>query len=406
MLALALTLLSPPAAAALTDAELSLETSSLAVGLAPDGSLICRACGLGLLWDPDGAEGTLPAGGDWLLARRPFEIWSMSAQVDGESRDWVNADAEGSALPMEWSRAADGPDALALYGEGGDEVLAVEQWVVLYPGADLVGLLSRVTARAPLTDLRLARVADPDPDYGFNGDTDTLNVGGDGVASAAGAWDGRALALASAGGVGAICGWCTRPDELLSGSAGPETGDDQIGVTVSLGDLAAGESVTVAFVYALATDADQARAAAIDAAAALSEDLDGDGLSAAEGDCDEGRADASPGASQQWNGEDDDCDGAIDEDSVGSDDDGDGLSEAEGDCDDADPSVYPGAPSSGGPTDADCDGQPDDGVWGELPEGAEKAGGCDSAGGLGGGPPSSLALAWLAGAAALLGRRR
>ena len=400
MLALAL-LLTPPALAGLDDAALSLETDTLAVGVAPDGSLICRACGLGLIWDPDGASGTQPAGGDWLYTRGPLEAWSLSAQVAGVDTRWNNAGEAERAFTLDWTVAADGPDALALYGEGGDDTLSVALWVVLRPGSDTIGLLLKVDALAPVTGLSVARLVDPDPDYGFNGSVSTLNAGGEGVASASGEWDGRTLALASPGGVGAVCSGCSGPDGLISGDLGDTTGDDQIGVAVAVGDLATGQSATISFAYALGPDAASARAVAVAAAAALSEDLDGDGVSAADGDCDEGSAAVAPGASQQWNGEDEDCDGATDEDSVGSDDDGDGRSEADGDCDDQDASVYPGASPSAGVDDADCDGEPDDGTWAELPETEEKTGACDSSGTA----PGRLSLLCVGLAAALLWRR-
>lgn len=381
--------------------QLTLSTDRLALGVHTDGSLINQAAGLGLIWDPDGPDGTTPAGGDWLMAGRALEAWAMTAEVAGEEQTWTNAGArDDSAFTLDWERVAEGPDALALRGVGADETVEVEQWVVVWPDQDAVGLLLVIHALTDLTDLRVSRALDPDPDYGFDGSAVTLNEGGDGVASASGTLDGRTVALASPGGVGALCSWCTSPDELLAGRPGPETGDDQIGVAVSLGSLAAGETLAVPFALALDLDATSARDAAVALAATLSADLDGDGLSAAEGDCDEGSAGASPGASQQWNGADDDCDGEIDEESVGSDDDGDGVTEAEGDCDDDDPEVYPGAPPGDG--DADCDGQPDDGDWGEVPEGVEKTGGC-ATGAARPGEPTLLALLLMA---SLIWRRR
>ncbi len=98
-------------------------------------------------------------------------------------------------------------------------------------------------------------------------------------------------------------------------------------------------------------------------------DLDGDGWSSAEGDCDDQDASVHPEAPERCNGEDDDCDDEIDENAEASwfvDEDSDGYGDAStsapcdgnpglvdrgGDCDDADAAVYPGA------TDLDrCDG--------------------------------------------------
>ena len=51
-------------------------------------------------------------------------------------------------------------------------------------------------------------------------------------------------------------------------------------------------------------------------------DLDQDGISACEGDCDDSNAAINPGQSDICNGLDDDCDGDVDEDGVASCDDG------------------------------------------------------------------------------------
>jgi hypothetical protein len=83
-----------------------------------------------------------------------------------------------------------------------------------------------------------------------------------------------------------------------------------------------------------------------------------EGFVAVSGDCDDGSADAHPGALETCNGIDDDCDGATDD---GFDVDGDGhLSTAcatGDDCDDEDAAVYSGAPElCGDGRDNDCVG--------------------------------------------------
>ena len=71
-------------------------------------------------------------------------------------------------------------------------------------------------------------------------------------------------------------------------------------------------------------------------------DDDGDGFNEDEGDCNDGDSSVYPGATEYYNGRDDDCDGVVDNDTEGYDDDGDGQSEVEGDCDDADANTYEG----------------------------------------------------------------
>ncbi len=89
-------------------------------------------------------------------------------------------------------------------------------------------------------------------------------------------------------------------------------------------------------------------------------DLDGDGVTTCDGDCDDADIAARPGAAEVADGKDNDCDGATDEGTVLRDDDGDGFREIDGDCDDADVTVNPDAADA--PYDAqdtNCDGVSD-----------------------------------------------
>ena len=112
-------------------------------------------------------------------------------------------------------------------------------------------------------------------------------------------------------------------------------------------------------------------------------DDDGDGVSERAGDCDDDLSDdvegepaanlIYPGAQENQNEVDDDCDGQIDEGFYTSDDDFDGFAEVEssgeGDCDDDDPWTFPGATEDCDNRDNDCDGEVDEGEDG-TPDGA------------------------------------
>lgn len=103
------------------------------------------------------------------------------------------------------------------------------------------------------------------------------------------------------------------------------------------------------------------------------EDLDGDGFTTNEGDCDDTNPLVFPGAVEAIDRIDNDCDGLVDNNLLGVDDDGDGYSEDEGDCDDGNALVGPDAvevdvieDQAGNlvaeGVDNDCDGNVDEGV--------------------------------------------
>ena len=98
-----------------------------------------------------------------------------------------------------------------------------------------------------------------------------------------------------------------------------------------------------------------------------------------DGDCNDGNAGIYPGAIETCDGEDQDCDGQVDNDIVYTeyfqDNDGDGFgttsmgefcisppfsSEVSGDCDDTDDSIYPDATEVCNGQDEDCDGEVDE----------------------------------------------
>ncbi len=90
------------------------------------------------------------------------------------------------------------------------------------------------------------------------------------------------------------------------------------------------------------------------------DDQDGDGYPQND-DCDDADATIRPDATEVEDGIDNNCDGATDEGTDAVDDDGDGYSEADGDCDDADATRSPGTREvCDGATDEDCDGEIDE----------------------------------------------
>jgi len=90
-------------------------------------------------------------------------------------------------------------------------------------------------------------------------------------------------------------------------------------------------------------------------------DTDADGSECAD-DCDDTNPLTYPSATELPDGQDNDCDGIIDEGTDRYDDDFDGYTELGGDCDDADASRNPAAVEVCNSIDQDCDGVPDDGT--------------------------------------------
>ena len=96
------------------------------------------------------------------------------------------------------------------------------------------------------------------------------------------------------------------------------------------------------------------------------EDVDGDGFSPADGDCNDENPSIHPGAPESCDDVDSDCDGSLvdedidtdgddDPDCTDPDDDGDGDPDAT-DCAELDDAIYTGAPEACDAVDSDCDG--------------------------------------------------
>ncbi|MGV3622747.1 MAG: MopE-related protein [Archangium sp.] len=104
-------------------------------------------------------------------------------------------------------------------------------------------------------------------------------------------------------------------------------------------------------------------------------DFDGDGFTNCAGDCNDTNAAVGPQISERpGNNVDDDCDGATDEDT---DEDGDGFSITQGDCNDRVAAINPGAVEVCDGFDNDCDNQTDEGFDQDNDFATTCAGDCD-----------------------------
>lgn len=111
-------------------------------------------------------------------------------------------------------------------------------------------------------------------------------------------------------------------------------------------------------------------------------DLDGDGFPLEAGDCNDLDPTVFPGAEEQLDGLDNNCNGQVDEGTASDDQDGDGFSPQNGDCNDLDPQIYPGVGDPSDGIDNDCDGRVDEGSTladDDLDGWSEAEGDCDDA---------------------------
>lgn len=91
------------------------------------------------------------------------------------------------------------------------------------------------------------------------------------------------------------------------------------------------------------------------AASYVGADSDGDGVTLAEGDCNDADAAVRPGASETTDRRDEDCDGVADDGTDPGDEAGDGVALSAGDCDDTRSDVAPGLAELKDSVDNDCD---------------------------------------------------
>ena len=346
---------------------------NLAVGLHEDGSFANPTLELGILWDPDGTSGPMPLSGDMIWVGHKWDVWSWDwLRADGSEESTVHGGPHLSAWTgLDWDERIDNDALVALRGSISTELMTIQSTTVALQRADVVIQDLIYTPNVYLGRLRVGRTVDPDQDHWLLGTYSTNNASGEGWASAESNHDARALAIAGmlqdgTLGAGGVCSWCSTPEAMIGTEGASGSSDTHPNVLIDAGESRADISVHMRFVYAFSVGGEAAAALALDSL--WIDDLDDDGLSEDDGDCDDLDPTTHPGAHELLDGIDNDCDGETDEDTLEQDDDGDGFSETEGDCDDDDPDVFPGADPTEGVTNADCDGEADSDETGDDPD--------------------------------------
>jgi hypothetical protein len=335
-----------------------LSSGRLAVGLNVDGSVVTEDGSLGMLYDPYGESEDAPMGGDMVLPGYPFETWTAEWNGSHQTNGGPHLDDGVSLL---WQTPFDTGAVNGVSASGTVGPLDVTIAYDLAWDVDILWIETTVTARNTVSSVRLVRTVDADPDASY-ASYKTYNLSTGEVVFSEARYAGKAMALAALDGTSGVCdNWCTGSEDVLDGAGVSETDDSVIGVTVDLGDMIAGESVTVWMTYGFGVDG--AEAAELALWGLERPDRDGDGLTEAEGDCDDRDPSVYPDAVEWPDGLDNDCDDIIDEGTQLFDDDGDGFTEDQGDCDDDNALVYPGAEPLESVDDANCDGLADDGDW-------------------------------------------
>jgi len=337
---------------------------NLAVGIHQDGSFVNDAIDLGIQWDPDGPDGDMPISGDMLQVGYHWDVlmWEWETTSGDDGRRIQGGPHTDEWTEVEWTGRTDNDAVMALRGVTSDGPLSIVYRITALKRADVVLYDLVFESEEDLESLAIGRTFDPDQDHWFYDTYDTENASGDNWAYGASAYDERAIGLAGIAQEdstvsGGVCQWCDNASDMLDSAGNSNNQDRHPNVVVQIENIEAGSPVRVRFVYGFAVGGDSAVDLAIEHLTL--DDIDGDGLSPTDGDCNDWVPAVYPGAPELPDGLDNDCDGEIDEDSLVTDDDGDGFTEEDGDCDDTDASVFPGADPVDGVTNADCDGVSD-----------------------------------------------
>ncbi len=207
----------------------------------------------GILFDPSGAGNY--GVNDFLTPGTPFEAFYLKgndgnylggSQNNGGGVFVGNPPTATSSTAASWS-GSDGnfniTNAYNLQIIGDHSVI------------NITTTLTNITANA-FTNLQFLRTLDPDPDHNVYNIFDTDNSIVNGQACGTGLSSGQTICIGNNGTalthqVGISREWTTNPSNYLTGSLNDGYGDNTIGLAFDIGNINAGDSVTLSYRYSL-----------------------------------------------------------------------------------------------------------------------------------------------------------
>lgn len=254
--------------AAPASAQVVLDGNFIKVGIGTAGTLgVGGSTSPGLIHDPSGT-GTFDPNTDYITPGTPHESFAL---VSDQSGFQVNDNSvsgrafTGSGPTLLTGAAANGFDNAATW-TGSNRYASITNSYFFNDGDERILVTTTITALTNLTNVAFGRSVDPDSG-GFNSINQRGNTlfGVDDFVGSASATNGRTLALVNLNGstlvhttqINSDCCSAINPNDVLAHTGGDlgtaATGDYGINLAYRIGSLAAGNSVTLNYAYAVGT---------------------------------------------------------------------------------------------------------------------------------------------------------
>lgn len=219
-----------------------------------------------LRYAPTG-NGVFPADKDYVSPGIPFEGFEVRlTNATGGTSVYRNANQQETGISGSTAVATGDFDYGALW-TGGNNLFSISHLFYFNEEDERVNIRTTITALADLSNVRVSRAVDPDPDNYSGGSASTDNqrgIAGLGVSvsdfvGSIGVISGYPLGLFYSGlidhntGIVSSCCNVTNADTYLAGGnmGNSSTGDHGIGIGFSLGDLTSGQTVSWTYAYVM-----------------------------------------------------------------------------------------------------------------------------------------------------------